>query len=102
LAAAEPGPAVRPEPGAPLVEARGVSFAYGRDPVLRDVTLAVRSGEFVALVGPNGSGKSTLLKLLLGSLSPDGGEVRIFGRPPERFRERWRLGYVPQRPEIAS
>jgi zinc transport system ATP-binding protein len=86
----------------PLVEAAGVSFSYGDTPVLEDVSVAVKRGEFVALVGPNGSGKSTLLKLLLGLLRPDSGRVAIFGQPPERFKERWRLGYVPQRPELTS
>jgi zinc transport system ATP-binding protein len=86
----------------PLLEARGVSFAYGRDLVLHDLDLSVRPGEFVALVGPNGSGKSTLLKLLLGSLVPSAGEVRLFGESPRRVGARWRLGYVPQRPVLGS
>jgi zinc transport system ATP-binding protein len=79
-----------------------VSFAYGRDPVLEDVSLRITSGEFVALVGPNGSGKSTLVKLLLGALTPGAGQVRVFGQQPSRLREHWRLGYVPQRPVLAS
>jgi zinc transport system ATP-binding protein len=86
----------------PLVEADLVSFSYDETPVLVGVSLAVRRGEFVALVGPNGSGKSTLLKILLGLLRPTSGRVRIFGQAPERFTERWRLGYVPQRPELTS
>jgi zinc transport system ATP-binding protein len=86
----------------PLLEADGVSFAYTRESVLDDVSFQIRSGEFVALVGPNGSGKSTLLRVLLGSLSPGAGRVRLFGEVPEHFAERWRLGYVPQRPSIAS
>ncbi len=88
--------------GGPLVQAEHVSFSYGSTPVLQDVTLRVDRGEFVALVGPNGSGKSTLLKVLLGVLRPTSGRVTIFGRPPEGFDERWRLGYVPQRPELTS
>ncbi|MDP9185448.1 MAG: metal ABC transporter ATP-binding protein, partial [Actinomycetota bacterium] len=60
------------------------------------------SGEFAALVGPNGSGKSTLLKVLLGVVDPDGGAAFLFGEPPARFRKRWRIGYVPQRPAVAS
>jgi zinc transport system ATP-binding protein len=85
-----------------VLEASHVAFAYGRDPVLDDVNLRVSPGEFVALVGPNGSGKSTLIKLLLGSLAPGAGEVSLFGTRPEQLRERWRLGYVPQRPLLAS
>jgi zinc transport system ATP-binding protein len=84
------------------VEARGVSFDYGRGPVLSDVSLTVRAGEFVALVGPNGSGKSTLLKILLGSLRPTAGTLLLFGVSPERFLERQRVGYVPQRPTLVS
>jgi zinc transport system ATP-binding protein len=96
LAAPEPLDAV------PLLEARHVRFGYGREPVLEDITLQLHPGEFVALVGPNGSGKSTLLKVLLGVLRADRGEAFLFGERPDRLRKRWRIGYVPQRPAIAS
>jgi zinc transport system ATP-binding protein len=86
----------------PLLEARHVTFHYGREPVLEDVSLRLHSGEFAALVGPNGSGKSTLLKVLLGVVDPDGGAAFLFGETPARFRKRWRIGYVPQRPAVAS
>jgi zinc transport system ATP-binding protein len=84
-----------------LVEAEGVSYAYGSTPVVVDVDLTVRKGEFVALVGPNGSGKSTLLRVLLGALRPGGGSVRLLGRPASEVSDRWRIGYVPQRPTLA-
>jgi zinc transport system ATP-binding protein len=84
-----------------LLEADSVSFAYGPDVVLADVSLRVGTGEFVALVGPNGSGKSTLLRVLLGLLPPAAGRVSLLGSPPARLKERWRLGYVPQRPALA-
>ena len=87
-------------PAAPVLEATGLAFSYGRDAVLTDVSLAVQPGEFVALVGPNGSGKSTLLRLLLGLTTPAAGTVRLFGQPPHRLTERWRLGYVPQRASV--
>lgn len=101
LAATERDGLGRPAAGDVLLEARDVSFGYGRVPVLEDVNLSVRAGEFVALVGPNGSGKSTLLKVLLGSLTPTAGSVRLLGERPERV-QRARIGYVPQRPSLDS
>ena len=89
-------------PGRPLVEASGVRFGYTDEPVLDGVDLRVLPGEFVALVGPNGSGKSTLLKVLLGSLKPEVGTVRLFGHDPRELRDRGELGFVPQRPSLAS
>jgi zinc transport system ATP-binding protein len=88
--------------GGPLLLAEGVSFAFGREPVLQDVTLSVAPGEFVALVGPNGSGKTTLLRILLGSHRPAAGTVRLLGSDPRELRHRHRLGYVPQRPVLSS
>lgn len=84
---------------APLVEASGISFAYGRQLVLEDVGLSVRPGEFVALVGPNGSGKSTLLKLLGSILRPHRGSIQLQGQVLASFaREDLAriVAYVPQ------
>jgi ABC-type Mn2+/Zn2+ transport system ATPase subunit len=80
-----------------VLAARDVSFAYGSEPVVDAVDLTVAAGEFVALVGPNGSGKSTLLRLLLGLLTPAAGTVEVLGQRPADLRDRWRVGYVPQR-----
>lgn len=87
---------------ADLLIARDVSFSYGGTPILEDVDVRLRSGEFVALVGPNGSGKSTLVRILLGLLGPEQGTVRLLGTAPSRLRQRWRVGYVPQRPMLAG
>jgi len=85
-----------------LLEARDVTFGYGASDVLDDVSLSIEPGEFVALVGPNGSGKSTLLRILLGVLTPRAGSVSLFGTTPRDLHDRSRLGYVPQRPSLAS
>ncbi len=84
-----------------LASLEGVSFSFDGDPILEDVHLRIERGEFVALVGPNGSGKSTLLRILLGLL-PVEGTVRLLGQPPDELRDRWRVGYVPQRPMLAG
>jgi zinc transport system ATP-binding protein len=88
--------------GTAVVSARGVSFAYGDERAVEDVSFELSGREFVALVGPNGSGKSTLLKVLLGLFNPLEGEVRLFGEDPVLLRERGRVGYVPQRPALAA
>lgn len=79
-----------------------VSFGYGSVPVVQDVSLHVPQGSFVALVGANGSGKTTLMRLGLGLLKPSSGTVRLFGVDASRFRERWQVGYVPQRASAAT
>ncbi len=91
----------RPGRNGEILSAEGVSYALGGVPILEAAGLHLRRGEFVALVGPNGSGKSTFVKILLG-LTPAAGDVRLFGSPPARFHERWRIGYVPQRPQLAG
>jgi len=57
----------------------GVSFSYGREPVLRDVHLEVRAGKTVALVGRTGSGKTTLVDLLARFHDPDRGRITLDG-----------------------
>ena len=57
----------------------GVGFSYGREPVLRDVTLSIDPGEVLALVGRTGAGKSTLASLIPRFHDPDTGVVRLDG-----------------------
>jgi len=87
------------EPQGAIALAR-VRFAYPNGPVvLHDIDLAVKPGEFVAIVGASGSGKSTLLRLLLGFETPDAGTVRYDGRNLKELdlrHLRKRLGTVLQ------
>jgi zinc transport system ATP-binding protein len=69
--------------------------AYGAERVLSDVTFALPSGGFLAIVGPNGCGKSTLLRSVLGLVRPESGQIRLFGRSHTAI-EPETLGYVPQ------
>jgi len=81
----------------PFLEVKDVTFAYGNNVVLDHVSFAIERGDYVGLVGPNGGGKTTLLKILVGLLTPQSGSVEIEGRPIRDFRQKFRIGYVPQR-----
>ena len=75
----------------PILELERISFKYGEQWVLQDVTLTVAKGEFFGILGPNGSGKSTLLNLIDGIRSPCEGEIRLKGIAPGRCGGRmWR------------
>jgi putative ABC transport system ATP-binding protein len=67
----------------PLIEIQNVSKSYRRDaleiPVLRNISLTIAAGEFVAFMGPSGSGKTTLLNLIAGIDSPTAGRVVVAG-----------------------
>lgn len=82
----------------PAISFEGVTFGYDQSPVVRDVTIAIPSGDFACIVGPNGGGKTTLLRLMLGLLRPQQGQVRVFGKPPEEVRKR--IGYMPQHVQL--
>ena len=61
--------------GRKVFDARGASFAYGNNTVIRDLTLLIERGDRVGIIGPNGAGKTTLINLLLGTLQPTSGEI---------------------------
>lgn len=71
-----------------LLEVRGLSKAYGIQPIFSDINFQLRRGEKVGLIGPNGVGKTTLVRCLLGFEKPDSGHVAL--TPGER------IGYVEQ------
>ena len=56
----------------------GLSKSFDR-PVVSDLDLKVRQGEFYALLGPNGAGKTTILRMVAGLLKPEAGSIRIYG-----------------------
>ena len=82
----------------PALQVGGLTVAYGEKPVVFSVDMSVAQGTMTAIVGPNGAGKSTLLKAVLGLVKPLSGEVRLFGLPLSRARDR--VAYVPQRASV--
>jgi energy-coupling factor transport system ATP-binding protein len=61
-----------------------LTFGYGNDPILNDVSLDLHAGEFIAVMGDNGSGKTTLLRCLMGLLKPQAGNVEVLGHDTDR------------------
>jgi ATP-binding cassette subfamily C protein len=81
------------------IRLEGVSFAYDRNPILKDVSLLLPAGSFTALLGASGAGKTTVADLIIGLLRPQAGEVWIDHLPLAEIDIRsWRrmIGYVPQ------
>jgi iron complex transport system ATP-binding protein len=83
----------------PVFDLRNLQFSYTSKRVLRDVSLAIDSGEFVAFIGPNGAGKSTLLKILAGLNRGYTGAAQYRGSPLSGLKPAdlaRRVAFVPQ------
>jgi ATP-binding cassette subfamily F protein uup len=77
----------------PILNAQGLSKAFGATPLFHDISFTVSDGDHIGLIGPNGAGKSTLLKVLAGDEDADSGDVAV--------RKRARVGYVQQESTFA-
>ena len=87
-----------------FLEARNLAKAYGKRPVVKDVSISVKQGEIVGLLGPNGAGKTTCFYMIIGLVAQDGGSITVDGADitalPMHGRARQGLGYLPQEPSI--
>jgi len=83
----------------PVLEFEGGELGFGDRTLWTGLDLAVRPGEFLAVLGPNGSGKTSLLKTILGQQRLDAGTVTLAGRPISRGDRR--VGYIPQQKLIS-
>lgn len=86
------------------LKATGLSKQYRRQPVVRDASLHIRSGEIVGLLGPNGAGKTTCFYMIVGLVPADGGRIVLDGRDitrlPMHARARLGIGYLPQEASV--
>lgn len=82
-----------------IISFQNVTKGYGEHPVLYNLNLNIRKGEFLTIIGSSGSGKTTLLKLVNGLLKPDGGSIFIAGKDISQENLtllRRNIGYVIQ------
>lgn len=77
------------------IEVKNLSLSYGDIKVLENLNFIIPENTFVSIVGPNGAGKTTLMKILLGLIKYYTGEVKIFGKHPDKIDPQL-IGYVPQ------
>ena len=82
------------------VEIKNVSYKISNNQILEDINLSIKNNDFLAIIGPNGGGKSTLLKMMMGLIKPETGSVEVFGKAPEKSRDK--IGYLPQFSHLQS
>ncbi len=86
------------------LKANGLKKRYGKRWVVKDVSLAVRSGEVVGLLGPNGAGKTTTFNMVVGLVVADGGTIELNGQSiahlPIYLRSRLGVSYLPQEASV--
>jgi len=78
------------------IEARNLFVSRSNQVVIEDASFTISEGDYVGIVGPNGGGKTTLIMAVLGMLPRDKGEVQLFGKPLEQFRDWGLVAYVSQ------
>lgn len=66
--------------GNPVIELKHISVAFDGEPILQDLNLSIRDGEFVTLLGPSGCGKTTTLRIIGGFVNPDAGDILFNGK----------------------
>jgi ABC-2 type transport system ATP-binding protein len=79
-----------------VIETYALWKRFGPKVAVADLTLQVPQGEVFGFLGPNGAGKSTSVKMLLGLVSPTGGEARVLGRPAGDTETLRRVGFLPE------
>lgn len=99
--ASEPAPATEPVPATPremAVEADALTRRFDEVTAVDGISFTVPAGSIFGIIGPSGSGKTTTLRMVMGSIAPTSGSVRVLGDDPVRFRNatREQIGYMPQ------
>lgn len=81
-----------------MIKLDNITKRYGKNQVLKDISLEIASGETIAIIGRNGCGKSTLLQIMAGCLKPDSGTLSYYGKEATGHSKVFQsyCGYLPQ------
>lgn len=80
-----------------MININHLKKSYGKNNVLKDISVELNAGEVTAIVGPNGSGKTTLIKSILGLVKFNEGTIKVNGfNVQDDFTYKNFIGYVPQ------
>ncbi len=83
-----------------IIQLKNINFYYSNHHAIKDYSLQIHRGDYLGIIGPNGGGKSTLIKLMVNLLKPESGEIDLFGQEISKFRDWYKIGYVPQRATV--
>ena len=86
----------------PIFDVTNVNYRVNGQSILKNISLEVHNGQYIAIIGPNGGGKTTLIRLLLGLEKPTSGEIKLYGKKLKSFKEWRKIGYVPQRASLVD
>jgi NitT/TauT family transport system ATP-binding protein len=83
-----------------VIEVETVSFSFGKEEVLSQISFNVERAEIVSILGPSGVGKTTLLRCIAGLLRPQNGKIRIDGEKPEAAAFGQKIGFLFQQDSL--
>ncbi|MCW8896242.1 MAG: metal ABC transporter ATP-binding protein [Sulfurimonas sp.] len=86
----------------PIFDVKNLNFSVKGQSILSNISFEIFAEEYIAIIGPNGGGKTTLIRMLLGLDKPTNGNIKIYGKKLEDFKDWYKIGYVPQRASLVD
>ena len=79
-----------------VLEVTDLDVSRSNTKVIEGATFSIYRGDYVGIIGPNGGGKTTLLLSILGEISSENGNIKLFGQPSHKFTQWEKVAYIPQ------
>lgn len=81
-----------------MIKISKLSKKYGKETIVRNISLSIKKGSVFGFLGPNGAGKTTTIKMLVGLSSPTSGSIKVNNKDPKDQETRERIGFMPEDP----